>query len=1193
MDSFSAHMSFGSRISRLIRQSPLGPVLAAAAVVLLFSAMPIYFAVGYGQDQQRQFAAEAERHLSSRLGHAETLLDRAKTIPGIVAMSIAQAGSPVRFEGTVRNLLAMSGIVDSIHIASVQGPATVIHRDPRDQQGRVDVRFGPSATLALAHEPVIDFGERSLQIRESLAEVDARGNSRFWGYVTAHASFAYLIDEMQLRTLVRDGFGVNLGIRLQSATTETAIFNGGKLDAAVMSRTLALPGGAALILSVAPPAASFAGLHLLAGFGLLAVDVILFLLTFHLLRRPQFLERQVEARTQEIVAEKAALKKEIAARAKAESYLERSHALLDSIFEHIPGMIVLRRISDMRIARINSSGERMLGRSRDFLTGRSNEEIYAPEFADFLAQGDRQALGEPGLVALPVRRVDMPAAASRWIGFSKTALRDRAGVPQYILEFGEDLTERVDAERHVARLNRVLSVLRDINRLIIHARDEQGLLAEARRILQEQGEFSAVWIHRGSGSQVQLIADASMHDFAGRIREEIDNPQRRCWPERNLHCQALECCNRELARELQQHGLQSLVHLPLRSGEVVWGDIGILGAVGQSFSAEERALLEELAGNLSFALDAMHQDQRRRAAEYKLELSARVFEHNSEGIMITDDANRILMVNRAFTALTGYSAAEVIGKTPALLNSGRHAAEFFEQMWRTLEQEGEWRGEIINRRKNGEEFPEWLTLSLVRSDDGKVTNYVAVFSDLTARRKIEARLDFLSHYDALTALPNRDHFGARLALTLAAAKEDEKRVAVIYFDLDRFKLINETVGHVAGDHLLVEVSSRLAAEAKSKLDVARLGGDQFAIVIPGLDSAAQATQHVMRLQEKLCQPFLRGSDQEIHISGSIGISVFPEDGDDAETLTRNADSAMYQAIADGGNTYRFFRQEMNERAAERVEIESRLHHALEQGELTVHFQPFVKAASGRIVGAEALLRWFCPELGGNVSPATFIPLLEDTGLIRPVGEWVLHQACAEVRRWRARSDRELFVAVNISALQLNSELPQLVAAAIAEHGIAPQQLEIELTESAVMRDADTGIRILHELQALGVQLSIDDFGTGYSSLSYLKRLPMSTLKIDRSFVLDTPDDAEAVSITRAILALGHALHLNIIAEGVETSEQVAFLCENGCDLLQGHFFSKALPAADFRRLLAENPVFAATAVTPRPLQLLSGKRLHA
>jgi len=1305
-----------SRLLHTARNTRFGAALVSATAVCIFSAVPVYFALDYRDHHRHSLAGEAERHASSRILQAQALLDRARTMPGIVALTISQAGTPARFETTVRNLLSMSGIVESVNIASTAGPAAVIQRDPADQREPVQVLFQPTSTLTQTRKAVVGFAEGSLLITEALAEVDERGKTRFWGYLTAEASLGHLVHELQLRTLVNAGFGVQFGVQWQAGGAQSIIYSGGNLDDPGVSRSLRLIGDELLTLRVVPPRVALSGLPAMAGGGLAIAGLLLFMLTYHLLRRPQQLEREVEARTQEIAAEKAALQKEIAARIQAESYLERSHALLDSIFEHIPGMIVLKRVADLRVARINRSAERMLARSRDFLSGRNNEEIYPPALADLLTQGDLDALQQPGLVDLPVQRVSMPGAETRWIGYHKTALRDRDGTAEYILEFGEDLTEREtldrrikehlhfleqlieafpgpvfskdstgrylavnapfeefigrpraeilgksvfavaprelaeeyeradrellatggkqiyesqveradgslaetmfhkavfrnsdgssggivgialdiserkNAERRVAKLNRVLTVLSAINHLIIYTRDRDRLLNDARRILQEKGEFPAVWIRVGAGNAAQVIADAAIAEHARQICDEIENPERRCWPQRRLECQTLDCCNPLLAAELKTRGLQSLLHLPLRSNDADWGDIGILGAVGQAFTAEEQSLLEELAGNLAFALDALHQEEMRKDAEAKLELSARVFENNSEGIIITDAANRILMVNKAFSTVTGYSAGEVIGRTPSMLNSGRHSGEFFDQIQSILQTEGEWRGEVINRRKNGEEFPEWLTLSLVRNEDGEVANHVAVFSDLTARRKIEERLDFLTHYDSLTSLPNRDHFHAHLEQTIIEAGIDDKRVAVVYFDLDRFKLINETIGHAAGDRLLVEVSARLVTAAGNKSDVARLGGDQFALVIGALASSEEAAKRVHGIRELLHESF-ESDGQEIHISSSIGISIFPEDGVDAETLIRNADTALYKAIEDGGNTYRFFRQEMNERAAERVRLEGRLHHALERGELSVNFQPFVATDSGRVVGAEALLRWRCEELGGNVSPVVFIPLLEEIGLIGQVGEWVLHKACEEVRRWQMVAGEQLFVAVNISALQLTADFPHLVARAIAEYGIAPTQLEIELTESAIMRDADHGIRILHELKALGVKLSIDDFGTGYSSLSYLKRLPMTTLKIDQSFVRDIPDDAEAVSITRAILALGHSLHLNIVAEGVETPAQVAFLCENGCDLLQGYHFSRPVAAAEFVHFLSERSEFELPASGQRPLQLMSAARL--
>ncbi len=1009
------------------------------------------------------------------------------------------------------------------------------------------------------------------------------------------------------------------------------------------------------------------------------------------------------------------MKQEIVARKKAELYLESSHGLLDSIFEHIPGMIVLKRVSDRRIARINQSGERMLNRSRDLLLGRSNEEIYSPALAYYLTQCDDQVLEQSELAKLPVQRVEMPSTEPRWIGYSKTVLRDRNGAPQYILEFGEDMTERENldrrlkdqlnfheqmieafpgpvfskdtagrylavntsfekfvakprseiigktefdiapeqqaneydaadralmeaggrqvyesqvksadggiaetmfhkavfkardgskagivgvaldisarkkAERHLTNLNRILTVLSEINHLIIHMRESNSLLVEARRILQEKGGFPAVWIHTKKDGVSQFIADASMRRYAVRICNEIDNPERRCWPDRRLHCAELDCCNLELASDLRRKGLQSLIHLPMCSGGVDWGDIGILGSIGYAFSAQEQSLLEELASNLSFALNALLQQERRQEAENKLELSARVFDSSSEAFIITDSANHVLMVNRAFSVLTGYRADEVIGKSPSLLNSSREDAGNFDNPSQTLEEHGEWQGEVVIRRKSGEEFQGWLTTNPVRDDEGRLSNHVAVFSDLTAQKIIEARVDFLVHFDSLTGLPNRTHFLHRLTQALVNAQSAGKHIAVIYLDLDRFKLINETVGHVAADQLLIEVSSRLTAAAGNILDIARLNGDQFALLTPSLDSVDKVAEFVTQIQRQLGQSFQSFLESEIRVTASMGVSVFPDDGHEAEILVRNADSAMHSAIADGGNTCRFFRREMNQNAGERVQLESLLYQAMDRGELAVHFQPLVDATNGRIAGAESLLRWHCPELGGNVCPSIFIPLLEETRLVRNIGEWVLNQACAQLGQWQKIGTGELFVAVNISALQLTDDLPGVIAKAISDHAISPARLEIELTESAIMRDPEHGIRILHELKALGVRLSIDDFGTGYSSLSYLKRLPISTLKIDHSFVLDIPGDAEAVSITRAIMALGHALQLNIVAEGVETQEQAEFLCHNGCDLLQGYYFSKPANAVEFTRTLNDAPTFILTKASQPKLKLLTGK----
>jgi diguanylate cyclase (GGDEF)-like protein len=475
----------------------------------------------------------------------------------------------------------------------------------------------------------------------------------------------------------------------------------------------------------------------------------------------------------------------------------------------------------------------------------------------------------------------------------------------------------------------------------------------------------------------------------------------------------------------------------------------------------------------------------------------------------------------------------------------------------------------------------------VRNTEGTVTNYVAIFSDLTNRKEIEARLDFLAYYDPLTSLPNRTQLNERLHQALA--RPVRKSMALLVLDVDRFKLINDTLGHESGDRILLAVAERLTAIVPDGACVCRLGGDEFAIFLDDLGKPDEAANVARNIQRALRHAITFDS-QDIHLSASIGISLSPEDGETVDEITGSADTAMYAAMESGGNTYRYFRQEMNSHSAERMRIESRLHSALERRELEVYYQPLVSTKSGQIVGAEALLRWFNEDLGGFVSPATFIPLLEETGLIIPVGEWVIRTACKENSHWREATGNDFFVAVNLSAVQLaDDQLINKISRILEDLAFPANCLEIELTESAMMRDAAKGVTALHQLKALGVSLSIDDFGTGYSSLSYLKQLPLDVLKIDRSFITETPYLPESVSIVKAIVALGHSLQLDIIAEGVEELEQVEFLREAAVDILQGYHFSRPVPSAEFRRLVTELGRFPMPIIEGPNLQLASVK----
>ncbi len=571
-------------------------------------------------------------------------------------------------------------------------------------------------------------------------------------------------------------------------------------------------------------------------------------------------------------------------------------------------------------------------------------------------------------------------------------------------------------------------------------------------------------------------------------------------------------------------------------------------------SGELRGVVSTLADT---TLSREHEEQRR--------LALTVFRNSVEAIVVTDAEERILSVNQAFTEVTGYAAEDVIGQTPRMLGSGVHSREFYQAMWRDLNILGAWKGEIEDRRKDGSLYPASLSISTVRDSNGRITHYVAVFSDITERKASEARIAYLAQHDALTGLPNRALLQDRLDQALAQATRQGKRIALMFLDLDRFKTINDSLGHVTGDKLLQRAAERLRQCVRETDTVSRQGGDEFIIVLTGIDLPDEAGRVAAKILDQL-DPAFEVDGQQLRTSFSIGIALFPEDGASPESLMKNADTAMYHAKESGRNTYRFFDERMNVNTLERLQLENGLRQALDRGELQLAYQAQVELASGRIIGVEALLRWASETLG-PVPPSRFIPLAEECGLIIPIGDWVLREACRQARRWQDAGLPPVPVGVNLSALQFRrSDIVAGVAAALAESGLDGRWLELELTESLLMESGPEVIVTLGKLKALGVRLSIDDFGTGYSSLSHLQKFPVDFIKIDRSFLGDGLLDGHAV-ITRAIIALGHNLKMKVIAEGVETREQLAFLRDHDCDQMQGFYFSPALSQERLQRMV--------------------------
>lgn len=608
-------------------------------------------------------------------------------------------------------------------------------------------------------------------------------------------------------------------------------------------------------------------------------------------------------------------------------------------------------------------------------------------------------------------------------------------------------------------------------------------------------------------------------------------------------------------------GLQSCWSEPVLSskGDVL-GTFAIYHRYPASPTIHDIKLIEMAAHFVALAIE-------RKRSEAHLKLAAKVFEQSHEGFMITDANRKILMVNPAFTAITGYTEAEVLGQSSNLLASGHHNESFYQNIWASIKAQGYWQGEIRNRRKDGDFYPELLNISVVRDNNGKISEYVGVFADITQIKTSEKQLEFLAHHDSLTLLPNRLLLFLRLEHGIDVARREHKNLALLMLDLDRFKDVNDSLGHFAGDQLLKLVADRLTSRLRDSDTVARLGGDEFTILLEDIAHTEDAARLAESIISDLSEPWLLPQGNEVRIGVSIGISLYPQYGDTPEILLQQADTALYQAKGEGRNRYAYFTDELTHAVRDRIALEARLRRAITQNELRVYYQPQIDIASGKIVGAEALVRWQDP-IEGLIPPSQFIPVAEQTGLIMAVGEWVLRETCRQGRQWIDAGLPLLTLAVNVSPHQLRQgDINSLVTTVLLESGFPAERLELELTESGLMERDVEAVELLNKLRAQGIRLAIDDFGTGYSSLAYLKRFPLDVLKIDKSFIDEIPYNQDDMEIAATIVAMGHALAFKVLAEGVETKEQLDFLKDQGCDLYQGYYSSRPLPAADFSALL--------------------------
>jgi diguanylate cyclase (GGDEF)-like protein/PAS domain S-box-containing protein len=577
----------------------------------------------------------------------------------------------------------------------------------------------------------------------------------------------------------------------------------------------------------------------------------------------------------------------------------------------------------------------------------------------------------------------------------------------------------------------------------------------------------------------------------------------------------------------------------------------------------------DASGAPRYLIGVMVDITERKLAEEKLQLAALVYENSSEAMMVTDGDNRVIAINPAFTHTTGYTLEDVFGKQPSLLNSGRQDAAFYQSMLQAIKTTGHWQGEIWNRRKNGEVYAEWQSINTIFNADGSVHRHVALFSDITQKKRSEELIWKQANFDTLTGLPNRRMFHDRMAQEMKKSARADLPLALMFIDLDHFKEVNDTLGHDQGDVLLIEAARRITECVRDSDTVARLGGDEFAVILPVLEDSGSADRVAQKIIDKLARSFLL-EQESVFVTASIGITFYPDDSTEIETLLKNADQAMYVAKNAGRNRFSYFTYALQEAAQLRMRLTSDLRSALEDNQFRVYYQPIVEMATGEIHKAEALIRWQHPQRG-MVSPVQFIPLAEESGLINQIGDWVFHETARQVKHWRAIHAPLFQISVNKSPVQfrqnaLEGESSWLAhLASLSLHG---QSISVEITEGLLLNAEGDVKERLFALRDAGVQVSIDDFGTGYSSLAYLKKFDIDYLKIDQSFVSNLENDTDDLALCEAIIVMAHKLGLKVIAEGVETEAQRDILARAGCDYAQGFLFSKALPPDEFEQLLA-------------------------
>ncbi|MFG0415984.1 EAL domain-containing protein [Ectopseudomonas khazarica] len=833
---------------------------------------------------------------------------------------------------------------------------------------------------------------------------------------------------------------------------------------------------------------------------------------------------------------------DITSRKRIELSLIERERFWSEVVRSVPDLLYVHDMQNRQVLFSNHSLGLQLGYSKAELRSMREdfwEQVLHPDDSDYYwrIRNLQKVVGD-GLLLESVLRWRHRDGQWRWFSIREQALaRDERGRVSRLIGVAKDITEQIERNQSLRDSEQRYRLLAESISDVIFSTDSSLALNYVSPSVEPVLGYSVNWVMAngfanmaanpqqlvGLNHLLERIRDAlGERDRLNRLRDEL--------PDQLFVFDCLRADGHKIPVELR------LVLMWDENGRFE----GILG-VGRDISQQRRA-------------------------EKDLRMAATVFEHSTAAILVTDPAGYIVQVNKAFSRVSGYSAGQVLDQLPGMLTADRQQATHMQYILGQLNQRGSWEGEVWLKRKGGENFPAWVGITAVHDEEGDLVSYVCFFSDISERKASEQRIHRLAYYDALTHLPNRTLFQDRLHSALQHAERHDEWVVLMFLDLDRFKPINDSLGHAAGDRMLKDVAVRLSACVDGDDTVARMGGDEFTLLLQPRATREGALNRAIHVAEQilasLARPFVL-EGREFFVTASIGIALAPQDGDELSQLMKNADTAMYHAKERGKNNFQFYQADMNASALERLELESDLRHAQEQGQFVLHYQPQFSGDGRRLTGVEALLRWNHPSRG-LVPPDDFIPVLEELGLVVQVGEWVLEEACRQLRAWHDEKIRIPKVSVNLSARQFaEGDLSARIAAIIERTGLPPACLEVELTESILMHDVTSAMQTLHELKRLGLCIAVDDFGTGYSSLNYLKQFPIDVLKIDRSFVDGLPEGEQDAQIARAIIAMAHSLNMMVIAEGVESQAQLDFLREHGCDEVQGYLLGRPLQAQQF------------------------------